>query len=290
MKLIALILSSILVLSCTNKSVNNPANKIFANSDQSSIINGTPVTADNVSAKSVVGLLVKYYIDGRNATWLQSCTGSVLNSKFILTAAHCVKGSAADELLVHFSLKTVTYDQQRNPLTRVDAEKYLVTRKVKAISVHPDYQETGSYDLAIIMLEESVPADAIPVKLLPEEYLNSATEQTTFEGQNLPVTLIGFGVIKEKPVTETDVLRQTTVSSQLLGRFVVTDQTKGSGGCNGDSGGPAFLTFNNVVYQVGVTHGPHGDSRTCHEEGEWYNPSFDKGFLKNAQEELLNAK
>lgn len=287
MKFIALILSSVLVFSCTDKSAKNSA-KIESNSEQSSIINGIPVTADNVSAKSVVGLLVKYYMDGRNPTWLQGCTGSVLNSKFILTAAHCVKGSDADEILVHFSLKTVTYDQQKNPLTRVDVEKYLVTRKVKSLLVHPDYQETGSYDLAIMLLEESVPADAIPVKLLPAEYINMATEQTTFEGQNLPVTLIGFGVIKEEPVTETDILRQTTVPSRFFNRFVVTDQTKGSGGCNGDSGGPAFLTLNNVVYQVGVTHGPHGSSRTCHEEGEWYNPSFDKGFIKNAQEELLN--
>ena len=286
MKLIALFMLAVLVFSCSEKTQN----KYSATTQQSSIINGIPVTADNVTAKSVVGLLMKYDLDPRGGTWLQGCTGSVLNSKFILTAAHCVKNLTADEVLVHFSLKTVTYEQQKNFLTRVDAEKYLVTRKVKSLRVHPDYNETGSYDLAIILLEDSIPADAIPVKLLPPEFINTALEQTTFEGQNLPVTLIGFGVIKEQPVTETDILRQTTVTSHFLNRFVVTDQTKGSGGCNGDSGGPAFLTVNNTVYQVGVTHGPHGSSKTCHEEGEWYNPSFDKGFLKNAQEELLNQK
>ncbi len=284
MKLFTLALVSVLAFSCSEKS----SNKFNSAAQQISIINGTPVAENNVTAKSVVGLLMKYTEDARGKVWLQGCTGSVLASRFILTAAHCVKGSVAEDLLVHFSLKTVTYQQQKNQLTRVDAEKYLITRKVKSFLVHPDYNETGSYDLAVIMLEESIPADAVPVKLLPAEYINTALEQTTFEGQNLPVTLIGFGVIKEKPVTETDVLRETTVTSQFLNRFVVTDQTKGSGGCNGDSGGPAFLTVNNDIYQVGVTHGPHGSSETCHEQGEWYNPAFDKGFLQKAQEELSN--
>ena len=196
-----------------------------------------------------------------------------------------MQGEDVSSLMVHFSLKTVTREHQSNP-NREPIEKYLVVRKVKSYLTHPDYSGSGSYDLAVLMLETEAPADAVPVTLLPAAYVNEAAGQTTFEGQNLPVVLMGFGLVKENPMTRTDVLRQTTVPSKFFNRFVVTDQTKGSGGCNGDSGGPAFLTHNNVVYQVGVTHGPHGSSTTCREQGEWYNPSFDKGFLQRAQDQL----
>lgn len=281
MKILALLMVGLLTFGCTQKA----ANQLQSNAQQTSIINGTPVVAENVLAKSVVGLMMKYDEDASGIVWLQGCTGSVLNSKFILTAAHCVEGSSVNELLVHFSLKTVTFEGQQNPATRVDVEKTMVTRKVKAFKTHPEYSGSGSYDLALLMLVDEAPADVIPVKLLPAQYFNADTGLTTFEGTTLPVHLMGFGLVSETP-TYTDVLRETDVPSKFVDRFVVTDQTKGTGGCNGDSGGPAFLTIDKVVYQVGVTHGPRAGSTTCHEEGEWYNPAFDKGFLKKAQAEM----
>lgn len=281
MKFITLLAAGLLTFGCTQKA----ANQIQTNAQNSLIINGIPVTDENVLAKSVVGLLMKYDEDMSGIIWTQGCTGSVLNSKFILTAAHCVEGSSANELLVHFSLKTVTFKGQQDPATRIDVEKTLVTRKVKAFKTHPEYSGTGSYDLALLMLVDEAPVNAVPVQLLPAQYFNADTGLTTFEGTTLPILLMGFGLVSETP-TYTDVLRETTVPSKFVDRFVVTDQTKGSGGCNGDSGGPAFLTIDKVVYQVGVTHGPRAGSTTCHEEGEWYNPAFSKGFLKKAQAEM----
>lgn len=283
MKSFILLMMCLFSFACTQQVVSQ--GQVKAASDQNSIINGTPVTAENQLAKSVVGLMMKFTEDSSGTVWLQGCTGSVLNSKFILTAAHCVRGSEAHELLVHFSLNTVTYAGQKDPATRIDVEKTLVTRKVKAFLTHPDFAGMGGYDLAVLMLVEEAPADAVPVKLLPPQFYNKETELTTFEGITLPVKLMGFGLVTELP-TYTDVLRETTVPSKFVDRFVVTDQTKGSGGCNGDSGGPAFLLIDGVQYQVGVTHGPRAGSSTCHEEGEWYNPAFDKGFLKQAQEDM----
>lgn len=283
MKLFAVLIVGLFSFSCTQQVASSA--KVKATADQSSIINGTPVTAENQLAKSVVGLMMKLDKDSSGTVWIQSCTGSILNAKFILTAAHCVIDSEAAELLVHFSLNTVTYAGQKNSATRIDVEKTMVTRKVKAFVTHPEYTGSGSHDLALLMLADEIPAETIPVKLLPAQYLNADTALTTFEGLTLPVILMGFGVVSEIP-TATEVLRETTVPSKFVDRFVVTDQTKGSGGCNGDSGGPAFLLIDGVHYQVGVTHGPREGSTTCHEEGEWYNPAFDQGFLIEAQEKM----
>lgn len=279
-KLSILLLSSLIAVGCSNK---NQQDNLAKSKSQNSIINGTPVAADDKLAKSVVGLLAK------RGYWASNCTGSVLNQKFILTAAHCL-ASASDvhNLLINFSLKSLTFEKQSNPLTRVEnPETVLTVRKVKSFKIHPEWARTGNHDLAVILLEDVIPTDAIPVTLLPDQFINKSENKTTFDQNQVQVHLIGFGVVSENPPTQPDVLLRTTVPAVFDSQFVVTDQTKGSGGCNGDSGGPAFFDFDGVTYQVGVTHGPHGNSMSCHEQGEWMNPGLDKEFLEAAQAELL---
>ncbi len=251
------------------------------------IINGQPA-ADHKMAPSVVGLFVKYSGSGLDGVWLQWCTGSVLSSKLILTAAHCVQGVDPSDVQINFSGHSVKMDDQFNPATRVtDVSTKFNTIQVKAIEIHPAYDGSGNHDLALMSLVSEAPTTAVPVSLLPEVYLNKAANQTTFEGQTKQVLLLGYGLISESPSTDTDVLRSTTVNADFINNLVVTDQTKGSGGCNGDSGGPAFTEIDGAFYQVGVTHGPHGNSTTCHETGEWVNPALDAEFLSDATKKLI---
>ncbi|MFZ3229711.1 MAG: trypsin-like serine protease [Pseudobdellovibrio sp.] len=273
-----ILLASVLFLTSTIKS------------SYTEILNGDPVTSGHPLASSVVSLFSRYSNPGYDidGAWLPSCTGSVLSSKLILTAAHCVQDMSPKDMAVSFSLDTVTMDQQMDPAKRViDIESRFIIRKVKGIEIHPLYNGEGIHDLALIALADTAPETAIPVVLLPAEFLVKESNQTVFEGETKIVTLMGFGKIKEDPDTSTEVLRVTKVSGQFLKNLVVTDQTHGTGGCNGDSGGPAFLHLNGVNYQVGVTHGPHGQSQTCHEQGEWVNPGLDKDFLDEAVKKLI---
>lgn len=283
MKMSLVLLSSLfLVFSCSENKKQS-----ISNSAQYQIINGEPVAVSHPLAASVVGLMVKYTSNTLNGVWVQWCTGSVLSKKLILTAAHCVKDLDPANIAINFSINTMTWDQQSNEATRiVDIEKHFTIRKVNSLMMHPLYDGWGTHDLAVIALTEDVPSTAKLVTLLPEKYVNKAANETTLEGQSKPVLLMGFGLINEENSTDTEVLRSTVVDAQFLKNFVVTDQTHGSGGCNGDSGGPAFVNLDGVDYQVGVTHGPHGNSMTCHEQGEWVNPALDADFLAEAVKKL----
>lgn len=249
------------------------------------IINGKPVNLQHPLAASVAGIFVR--VDqGDGPIWFSSCTASILSKKYILTAAHCVQGTDAKDMAINFSINSVDNNKQQDPSTRVDVEKKFVIRKVKDYRIHPGYQGSGSHDLAVISIEGAMPKTAKPVTLLPDSLIDLPNNKTTLDGQKVQVTLMGFGLISESPATDTEVLRITSVPARFEDLFVVTDQTGGSGGCSGDSGGPAFLSYKGKTYQVGVTHGPHGGSMTCHEEGEWMNPALDKAFLNQAMKEL----
>lgn len=241
---------------------------------QGSIINGIVVKKNNVLAKSVVALYVKNY----QGVWTTGCTGTVLDERFILTAGHCLNYKDPQELLISFSLNG---KKMNSP--------HALTRKVKSFRIHPEYSDTDN-DFGIILLETKIPDSARAVTLLPDKYLVKEENKTTLEGKSYNVTLMGFGIIKEDPYKDTDVLRVTTVPARFENQLVITDQTKGSGGCNGDSGGPAFLTINGKTYQAGVTSGPHGNSTTCHEEGEWMNPALDQDFIQESKTLLLNEE
>ena len=285
---IVILVAATVLTNCGPKS--KPTPKVISNTKttSSSIINGTPVLETDVLAKSVVGMMMNYEYNPGNKFWIQGCTGSVLNNKFILTAAHCVRNMVASDLAINFSLKSVLFEKQFDPKTRiVDIEKQFVIRKVKSLMTHPKYDGSGNNDLALLLLDGEVPAGAIPVQLLPDTMIDLVQDKTSLDQQKVDIVLMGFGLISEDPQTDTEVLRYTTVPGIFDTHFVVTDQTHGSGGCNGDSGGPAFYTANGITYQVGVTHGPHGASTTCHEQGEWVNPALNKAFLQSAQVELL---
>lgn len=291
MKKLILVLNAVAVLASCSAQKQNEKLSVQANTNQNSIIQGTPVPAEHPLAKSVVGLFLNYPLGHGEKVWVQACTGSILNQKFILTASHCLKGQNAKDILINFSLNGLNNDNQFDSAKRVtDIESKFILRKVKALRIHPLFGHGGDHDVAIMQLEDQIPDGYQPVTLLPDQYLDQTGRKTIFDIQSRQITLVGFGLFSEEPRISSDLLRLTTLPARFENQFVITDQTHGTGGCNGDSGGPAFYELDGKTYQVGVTHGPHGDSTTCAEEGEWMNPGLEKSFLSESQEMMTNGK
>ncbi|KAK2579375.1 hypothetical protein KPH14_003239 [Odynerus spinipes] len=160
------------------------------------------------------------------------CGGAIISEKWIITAAHCVKGSFARFV----SIKAGTADLN---------SRGMVIR-AKQIIVHDEYDRHSSdYDIALIELEKPLRYDRrIRPILLPE-----ATDQYSV-GSKAVVT--GWGVLRSNGAL-TNHLREVQVPlvsnkdcSQLYRGREITPRmlcagylnVGGKDACQGDSGGP----------------------------------------------------
>lgn len=229
------------------------------------IIGGKIVAIDDELRNSVVGII---YYNQRTQRWGQGCTGSVVSSRKILTAAHCVENVSNEDLLINFSIAAPSSVSPKIKLTTLtDLEKYFTIRKVHKIKRHPHAKKSLYNDLAIIYLSSDIPPEAIPVRLIDSSMLDYQENKTIFDQEIHPVLLYGFGVYIEKQNLPTSHLRKVEVQAKFNKNELITFQENHQGACGGDSGGPAFIFYNGLYYQAGITQGSYGNSSTCHEKG-----------------------
>src|SRR5215212_2305645 len=146
----------------------------------SAIINGH-VDADNEYPS--VGLLAFYDADG---TYMHRCTGTLISSTVVLTAAHCTDGTTT--AYAYFSVE-VPDDFRENP-----------TGIVGTTYTHPDFNaNTLDNDIGVVVLEEPVILDEYPT-LAPEGFLSDLKATGDLVGST--VVNVGYGLIEGWPPPE----------------------------------------------------------------------------------------
>lgn len=180
------------------------------------------------------------------------CGGSIINDRFILSAAHCTVGLSASSITI-----------------KVGAHRYgdSVSGSVQQVRVerifnHPQYQSGTQFsnDLSIVQLAEPlVFGDTVSAVCLP-----SAENGNTDDGNNAFVT--GHGSVRSGGAIS-QILQQVIVpfvSNQQCGSSYgsnAIDETMvclgnfaqgGKDSCQGDSGGPVVQASGGVFYQYGV--------------------------------------
>jgi secreted trypsin-like serine protease len=195
-------------------------------------------------------------------TWSHSCGASLLSSTLVLSAAHCVDGSAAS------SLRVIAGLYRRSDTTGTQ------TSVVESYKVHENYlasEATFANDIAILTLQTAIEIGGnVATATLPPD----AGDE--FSGDTCIIT--GWGKITETNALS-DVLQQADVTilttdecQEFMGtlatvwdaQLCVYNSNNVSGACNGDSGGPANCPDGSGGYYVtGITSWVMSSSGAC---------------------------
>jgi len=244
LKILFLVISFFVLSGCEQK---NSFRKMEIN-DEHDIINGLEVTgADPVSKYTV--LIHSYQVakaTDPKPDGFSLCSGVIIGKKTVLTAAHCF---LKEDPVKKINVMEVFFAQSSEGLENAPHAFG------NLVSLHPFYKSdalTEHFDLAVVKLGTEIPSDFAPVAILPSD-VELAVGDLVFPA--------GFGRSKdlniyEAPTSSYRLNKSVGVRiSEDWGTFFYVDQTKGSGVCSGDSGGPTFIQNKGKLYLVGITHG-----------------------------------
>jgi secreted trypsin-like serine protease len=224
------------------------------------IIGGDVVSNSNPISQMVVGV----YNNKLGAL----CTGSILSSTTIISAAHCVEGVAPGQGAATPQDLVILFSTNINDPNRIVRAVSKYRRNPRWYHDKDASKDTG--DLSIIHFEGGLPAGFQPATVL--------TDATALQNAGV-VTLAGYGINTGHPVANmpsgAGVLRQVDVPVKAVNwdrTEVLMDQTNGKGACHGDSGGPAYVNVNGQLLLFGVTsRGVEDPNNSCNVDAAYTN-------------------
>ncbi|KAL4717025.1 hypothetical protein ACJJTC_016912 [Scirpophaga incertulas] len=190
--------------------------------------------------------------------WIFKCGGSLISSKFVLTAAHCSKASDRDTSIANVDPKIVRLADKNilEPLTPDDIVYHYDTN-IQRFIIHPKYDPPKKYfDIALIELTKDVPFTAF---VQPACIYTGPDDKLV--GKKAVMT--GWGVVEtitRRTSPELQAVELNMLESQVCDNLLKPSCNRnwcgmrenqmcagklegGADACQGDSGGPLQISI-----------------------------------------------
>lgn len=212
------------------------ATETKATAQQTSIIGGQNVADGSDLSRNVVLLI--------NSLTREVCSAALIGGNFAVTAAHCIDVDNPENMYVFFAAKPNKSTERRQVL-KAKVSPYWELRQ---------NEDKNTSDIAVIKFDgNGLPKGYEAVKFLEDDSI--LQKGTT-------AIILGYGIDNATTQTGAGMLRFTTLQisdPKFSPTELLLDQSKGTGACHGDSGGPAFVYLKNKqgvgsYYLWGITN------------------------------------
>jgi tryptase len=238
--------------------------KRMSDTNGDSIINGIPVEKrESAASKSVVMVEIMNADNQR----LGFCSGTLIESNIVLTAAHCFDLRLFPNMR-KFNVLFVNSLRERSPA---------VARKGVAYSLSASYNSEGvlDHDIAVLLFQNSAPSGFAPVRIDENVNANYGSKVLFVYGYGRTVDYNGNPNQPEAPnpgVLHRGLMIVDSDYNRYPDRYL-TKLDSETTICQGDSGGPQFFNERNVLKVVGVNSAVFGrelpnGKRSCKSQGQ----------------------